>query len=67
MIRIKNRLKVLRTKNDWTQQEVADQLRISRQTISAIEKGKYNPSLGLAFKIANLFNCQIEDIFIYEE
>jgi putative transcriptional regulator len=67
VISIKNRLKVLRAENGWTQQVVADELNISRQTISAVEKGKYNPSLGLAFKIARLFNCQIEDIFIFEE
>jgi putative transcriptional regulator len=66
-MRIKNRLKVFRAENDWTQQNVANKLNISRQTISAIEKGKYNPSLGLAFKIAQLFNCKIEDIFIFEE
>ena len=67
MINIKNRLKVLRAENGWTQQDIADKLNISRQTISAIEKDKYNPSLGLAFKIARLFNSQIEDIFIFEE
>lgn len=66
-MRIKNRLKVFRAENNWTQQDVANKLNISRQTISAIEKGKYNPSLGLTFKIARLFNCQIEDIFIFEE
>ncbi|MFX1508132.1 MAG: helix-turn-helix transcriptional regulator [Promethearchaeota archaeon] len=64
---MKNRLKVFRAENDWTQQDVASRLNISRQTISAIEKGKYNPSLGLAFKIARLFNCKIEDIFIFDE
>lgn len=58
---------MLRAENDWTQQDVANKLNISRQTISAIEKGKYNPSLGLAFKIARLFKCKIEDIFIFEE
>jgi putative transcriptional regulator len=67
VIRIKNRLKILRAKKNWTQQFVATKLSISRQTISAIEKGKYNPSLGLAFRIAQLFNCKIEDIFIFEE
>lgn len=66
-MRIKNRLKVFRAENDWTQQDVADKLNISRQTISAIEKEKYNPSLTLAFKLAQVFNCKIEDIFIYEE
>ncbi|MFW9904963.1 MAG: helix-turn-helix transcriptional regulator [Candidatus Thorarchaeota archaeon] len=64
---MKNRLKVLRAENNWTQQDIAKQLNISRQTISAIEKNKYNPSLGLAFKIAHLFKCKIEDIFIFEE
>ena len=66
-MRIKNRLKVFRAENNWTQEDVAKQLNISRQTISAIEKEKYNPSLGLAFKIAQLFKCKIEDIFIFEE
>ncbi|MEX0300774.1 MAG: helix-turn-helix transcriptional regulator [Kordiimonas sp.] len=58
-----NRLKVLRAERDWSQQHLADQLDVSRQTINAIERGKYDPSLPLAFKLAALFSCQIEEIF----
>ena len=60
---MKNRLKVLRAERDWTQQQLAEQLDVSRQTIVAIEKGKYDPSLPLAFRAARLFGLQIEDIF----
>lgn len=67
MIKIRNRLKVLRVECEWTQEELAQKLNITRQTVIAIEKGKYNPSLNLAFKMAKLFNCKIEDIFIFEE
>ena len=60
---MKNRLKVLRAERDWTQAQLADQLDVSRQTINAIEKGKFDPSLPLAFKAARLFGMAIEDIF----
>ena len=60
---MKNRLKALRADRDWTQAELADRLHVSRQTINAIEKGKYDPSLPLAFKIAALFGLPIEEIF----
>jgi putative transcriptional regulator len=60
---MKNRFKVLRAERDWTQADLANALDVSRQTIIAIEKGKYDPSLSLAFKAARLFKCQIEDIF----
>ncbi len=60
---MKNRLKVLRAERDWTQANLADQLEVSRQTINAIEKGKFDPSLPLAFKAARLFKMPIEDIF----
>ena len=60
---MKNRLKVLRAEYDWSQAQLADLLDVSRQTINAIETGKYDPSLPLAFKMAALFACQIEDIF----
>ncbi|MCK8046389.1 helix-turn-helix transcriptional regulator [Shewanella sp. 1CM18E] len=60
---MKNRLKVLRAERDWTQADLAEKLEVSRQTINAIEKGKYDPSLPLAFKIARLFNTPIEAIF----
>ena len=58
-----SKLKVLRAERDWTQADLATQLDVSRQTINAIEKGKYDPSLSLAFKVARLFNLKIEDIF----
>jgi putative transcriptional regulator len=61
---MKNKLKVLRAMNDLTQEELADKLEVTRQTISAIEKGKYLPSLDLAFKLAGLFKVRIEEIFI---
>ena len=61
--RMKNRLKVLRADRDWTQADLADRLHVTRQTINAIEKGKYDPSLPLAFKIAAVFEMPIEDIF----
>ena len=60
---MKNRLKVLRAERDWSQAQLADLLDVSRQTVNAIETGKYDPSLPLAFKMAALFDCQIEDIF----
>lgn len=58
-----NRLKVLRAEHDWSQADLADRLNVSRQTINAIERGKYDPSLPLAFKIARLFEQPIEAIF----
>lgn len=64
---MKNRLKVLRAENDLSQADLADKLAVSRQTVNALETGKYLPSLSLAFKIARLFNMQIEEIFIPEE
>lgn len=60
---MKNRLKVLRAERDWTQADLAEKLEVSRQTINAIEKGKYDPSLPLAFKVARLFAIPIEAIF----
>ena len=60
---MKNRLKVLRAERDWTQANLADNLGVTRQTVNAIEKGKFDPSLPLAFKIARLFESSIEDIF----
>ena len=60
---MKNRLKVLRAERDWSQARLADLLDVSRQTVNAVETGKYDPSLPLAFKIAALFECKIEDIF----
>lgn len=60
---MKNRLKVLRAERDWSQQILAERLAVSRQTINALETGKYDPSLPLAFKIARLFEQPIEAIF----
>ena len=60
---MKNRLKVLRAERDWTQADLAEKLEVSRQTINAIEKGKFDPSLPLAFKLARLFSMSIESIF----
>ena len=60
---MKNRLKVLRAERDWSQADLAEKLQVSRQTINALETGKYDPSLPLAFKIARLFEQPIEAIF----
>jgi putative transcriptional regulator len=60
---MKNRLKVLRAERDWTQAQLAAELEVSRQTVNAIEKGKFDPSLPLAFRAARLFGVAIEDIF----
>lgn len=60
---MKNRLKVLRAERDWTQAQLASEPGVSRQTVNAIEKGKFDPSLPLAFKVARLFGLSIEDIF----
>ena len=64
---MKNRLKVLRAERDWSQQDLGEHLGISRQSVNAIEKGRYDPSLPLAFKIAALFDMAIEEIFEKEE
>jgi putative transcriptional regulator len=61
---MKNRLKVLRAERDWSQQDLADALAVSRQSVNAIETGKYDPSLPLAFRIADLFHLPIEQIFL---
>lgn len=60
---MKNRLKVLRAERDWTQADLAQRLEVSRQTVNAIEKGKYDPSLPLAFRISQVFGISIETIF----
>lgn len=64
---MKNSLRVLRAERDWSQADLADRLGVSRQTVNALETGKYDPSLPLAFKIARLFDRLIEDIFDPEE
>lgn len=60
---MKNKIRVLRAERDWSQARLAELLEVSRQTINAIENGKYDPSLPLAFKMARLFGCPIEEIF----
>lgn len=60
---MKNRLKVLRAERNWSQADLADRLQVSRQSVNAIETGKYDPSLPLAFKIARLFEQPIEHVF----
>jgi putative transcriptional regulator len=60
---VKNRLRVLRAERSWSQGELADHLQVSRQTVNAIETGKYDPSLPLAFRIARLFGRSIEGVF----
>ena len=60
---MKNRLAVLRAERAWTQSDLAERLDVSRQTVNSIEKGKYDPSLPLAFRIAALFGLKIEDVF----
>ena len=61
---MRNRLKVLRAELDWSQQDLAERLQVSRQSVNAIETGKYDPSLPLAFRIADLFGLRIEEIFL---
>lgn len=60
---MENRLRVLRAERQWSQAELGDRLDVSRQAVNAIETGKYDPSLPLAFKIARLFGMSIEEIF----
>jgi len=60
---VKNRLKVLRAERDWSQADLAERLGVSRQSVNAVETGKYDPSLPLAFKIARVFGLPIEEIF----
>jgi len=60
---MKNKLKVLRAEHNWTQADLANRLKVARQTINALEKGKFDPSLPLAFKAARLFKMTIEEIF----
>lgn len=64
---MKNRIKVFRAMHDLTQDALAHHLGVTRQTILAIEKGKYDPSLDLAFRIARYFQVSIDEVFIYEE
>ena len=61
-----NRIRVLRAEKDWTQAQLAERIGVSRQAIIAIENGKYEPGLGLAFKIAREFGKQVEEVFLWE-
>ncbi len=63
---MKNRLEEERLRRGWTQQELADRAAVSRQTVISLERGRYNPSIILAFKLARLMDTQIEDLFLYE-
>jgi putative transcriptional regulator len=64
---MKNRLRVLRAEREWSQGDLAVRLGVSRQTVNAVETGKYDPSLPLAFKIARIFEQSIEDVFHFED
>ena len=64
---MKNRIHVLRAEQRWTQAELAERLKVSRQTINALETGKYAPGLPLAFRIARLFGKPVEEVFLQEE
>jgi putative transcriptional regulator len=64
---VRNRLKVLRAERDWSQADLAARIDVSRQAVNAIETGKHDPSLALAFRIARLFGMAAEDIFLLED
>jgi len=64
---MKNRLAELRTTKAWTQQDLADLVGVSRQTVISLERGRYNPSITLAFRLARTFEIDIEKLFLYEE
>jgi len=64
---MKNRLEEMRSQKGWTQQELADRVEVSRQTIISLERGRYNPSITLAFRLAHQFGVSIENLFIYSE
>jgi putative transcriptional regulator len=64
---MKNKIKVFRAMHDMTQEELADTIRVTRRTINSIERGKYNPSIEVAYKIAKVFNVTIEEVFCFED
>jgi len=64
---IQNKIKELREQNHFTQQDLAEKVTVSRQTIISLESGRYNPSIFLAYKIAGVFNLTIEDVFLFDE
>jgi putative transcriptional regulator len=66
-VSVRNRLRVLRAERQWSQQDLADQLDVSRQTVNSIENERYDPSLPLAFRIAQVFDRPIEEIFSAED
>lgn len=66
-VEMKNKIKIHRAMHNLTQEQLADEIGVSRQTVNAIESDKYLPSLGLAFKIAKLFKVTVEEIFIFDE
>ncbi|NMA10913.1 MAG: helix-turn-helix transcriptional regulator [Methanomicrobiales archaeon] len=64
---MKNRIKVFRAMHDMTQEELADRIRVTRRTINSIERGKYNPSIEVAYNIAKTFGVTIEEVFCFED
>lgn len=64
---MKNRIKVFRAMHDMTQEDLADAIRVTRRTINSIERGKYNPSIEVAYRIAKTFNVTIEEVFCFED
>lgn len=64
---MKNRLRVLRAEADWTQAQLAEKVGVSRQAIIAVENGKYDPALPLAFKLARAFGKSVEEVFVWED
>ena len=64
---MKNRIRVLRAEKDWSQAELAERVRVSRNSINAVENGKFDPSLPLAFRIADAFGLKVEDVFLRDE
>ena len=64
---MENKLEALRTQKGWTQQELGDRVGVSRQTIISLERGRYNPSILLAFRLSRQFEVQIEDLFIFSD
>ncbi|WP_067073832.1 helix-turn-helix transcriptional regulator [Methanoculleus horonobensis] len=64
---MKNKIKVFRAMHDMTQEELADAIRVTRRTINSIERGKYNPSIEVAYRIAKTFNVTIEEVFCFED
>lgn len=65
--KMKNKIKVYRAMHDMTQEDLAEKIRVTRKTINSIERGKYNPSIEVAFKIARVFKVPVEEIFFFEE